>query len=693
MCAGLVRPLSPRYAFRSNTCARARGSQRRGVALPEEELLSFGPFSLDPRQRVLLRADVPLRLTPREVDVLITLVAAHGEIVDKSRFFDEVWRGVSVEECNLSQHVAALRRVLGDDARVPIYIETVPRRGYRFLAPVARTVRPSAAALTPPPLPAPESPPSVSPPEPPPRLAPSAAELRRASRRGWAGLLVLVGLGLGLGWRTLRANAPTPAPAIRSIAVLPFENLTGDAHQDHVAEALTRALVARLAAVTGLRVEVVARAQSGHGTHDVEALVETALLSGEGRVRLAAEVIDARSGRLVWAELFESDEVAVFETGQRIALAIVDRLGGPAGEGDGAKPSNRAAAQRECALARQYLDRRSPQVVEEALEHYTEAATVDPGYAPALVGVADAYLLGAEQRVLAPAEALAGAETAARRALQLDPGLAGAHAALGAIAAARWDFEEAEARYRRALGLDPAIALVHERYAALLTVLDRHEEAVAEARVARDLSPAGPAPATALAAAYYHSGQSDAAIEQALAALRLSPRFAAAYDVLGWAHQAQGRSAEAIAAFAEAVRLSGRSPTYVAALARATARAGAPDEARRLLADLQRSARGRTASPLDLAEVFVALGETDRAIQQVERAVAVGAPWLQRVDAGLSLFALHDHARFRALMARMRHAVAKGIEPRSAAPAPARPAQQRPAPASDVAVPVIASDR
>ena len=131
----------------------------------------------------------------------------------------------------------------------------------------------------------------------------------------------------------------------------------------------------------------------------------------------------------------------------------------------------------------------------------------------------------------------------------------------------------------------------------------------------------------------------------------------------------------------------------MAALARATARAGAPDEARRLLADLQRSARGRTASPLDLAEVFVALGETDRAIQQVERAVAVGAPWLQRVDAGLSLFALHDHARFRALMARMRHAVAKGIEPRSAAPAPARPAQQRPAPASDVAVPVIASDR
>ncbi len=155
-----------------------------GDPLPEEHL-SFGPYSLDARQRVLLRGDVPLRLTPREIDVLITLVAAHGEIVDKSRFFDQVWRGVSVEECNLSQHVAALRRVLGDDARVPIYIETVPRRGHRFVEPV-----------------------------------------------------------------------------------------------------------------------------------------EAALLSGEGRVRLAAELIDARSQRLIWAEMFECDEVSVFETDQRIHVSL-----------------------------------------------------------------------------------------------------------------------------------------------------------------------------------------------------------------------------------------------------------------------------------------------------------------------------------------------------------------------------------
>src|SRR5512132_3261090 len=140
---------------------------RRGQPLHEEGLSAFGPFVLDGRQRILRRDGELLRLTPREIDVLVALVERHGELVEKSRFFDQVWRGLAVEECNLSQHVAALRRVLHDDARIPTYIETVPRRGYRFVAPVvpvdpssppAATPTPGTKELAPPPPSASEEP-------------------------------------------------------------------------------------------------------------------------------------------------------------------------------------------------------------------------------------------------------------------------------------------------------------------------------------------------------------------------------------------------------------------------------------------------------------------------------------------------------------------------------------------------------
>jgi DNA-binding winged helix-turn-helix (wHTH) protein/tetratricopeptide (TPR) repeat protein len=651
-------------------------------------IYSFGPFALDADQRVLLRAGEPLRLTPKETDVLVALVERHGELVEKSRFFDEVWRGVCVEECNLAQHVAGLRRALGDDAREPMFIETVPRRGYRFVARVTRGDAPAGERAAPPPAaPAVAAPAAARPeapsagvalaasPPPAPAAAPPSidARVRRRAARSVIAASAGAAAMLAVGWELIGAGAQPGAALQPSVAVLPFANLTGDVHQDALAETLTRALVGDLAARSGLRVEA-ARPASGseHGASRADWLVETALLSGEGRVRIAAELIDTRRSRLAWAGIFDTDPVSFLDAEEKIADVIAEHLAAPAAASEEAGSASAAAsAEREAALARQYLRRRTPQVVPEAIEHFTAATQLDPRHAPAHVGLADAYLLGAEQRVLPPSEALASAETAARRALELDPRLAEAHGALGEIAAARWDFEAAEASFRRALQLDPAIARVHEHYAALLTVQDRHEEAVSEARVARDLDPRCPAAATALAAAYFHAGRTDEAIQEALGALRLTPRFAAAYDVLGWAYDASRRDAEAVAAFAEAVRLSLRSPTYVAALARAHARAGSRAEARQLLSELEHGARERTVSPFDLAEVLAALGETDEALGQVERAVAMGAPWLQRVDSGLSLTALHDRAGFRELVARMRRASAARREAIPGAPAQA----------------------
>jgi DNA-binding winged helix-turn-helix (wHTH) protein/tetratricopeptide (TPR) repeat protein/TolB-like protein len=628
-----------------------------------EGILTFGPFALDVTQRVLLHGDAPLQLTPKEIDVLVVLVERHGEIVDKGRLLETVWKGVCVEECNIAQQIAALRRILGDDARAPAYIETVQRRGYRFVAPVAQATGSSAVVEVPAAAPA-APPPRSRPPVPsasavPPLMTP-APPRRGALRTGRARAAILAGavLGLGLGWGVLRTGADPPARKVRSVVVLAFANLTGDSHQDRLAQTLTAALRSELGAVTGLRVEVAApRGPGEHRDAGADLLVETALLDGDESVVLAAELIDARTNRLLWAETVEASSVSFLEGTRTMARAIGTRIGALA-TFEGQPHADRAAAQAEYALARLYLLRRTPQVVREALEHFSAAAKLDPAFALAHIGIADAYLLGVEQRTLAPTEALIAGETAARRALELDPDAAGAHAALGQLAAARWRFEEAEASFKRALELDPGMASAHERLAALLTVQDRHAEAITHARIARDLEPASPATATSLAAAHYHAGRNDAAIDLALAALRLAPRFPAAYDVLGWAHLGGGRAAEAVAAFQEAVRLSGRNPTYVAGLARAHVRAGGRNEARQLLSELEWAERERAASPLDLAEVCAALGETDEAIENVERAATTGAPWLPRVDSGLSLAALHDHARFRGIVARMRRGAA-----------------------------------
>jgi DNA-binding winged helix-turn-helix (wHTH) protein/tetratricopeptide (TPR) repeat protein/TolB-like protein len=657
----------------------------------------FGPFALDPAQRVLLRGREPLRLTPKEVDVLIALVERHGEIVEKEWLLGRVWQGVCVEECNLSQHIAALRRVLGDDAKHPRFIETVPRRGYRFTAPVAhaetpgtgeRVTAPAPAALEeakPTPAatlpPAPSSLDGVSAPAPT-HLPESPSAAGRSLPMRLAAVALSALAALAFAWWMGGSRDRAAGPRARSLVVLPLENLTGDEHHGGLAEALTGSLMGALGELDGVRAEV-ASPPGGiphrHRADDVDAIVETGLIQAEGNVRLVAELIDARTGWLVWADVFDMSPVSGGESGRQVARAIGAQLGASLDAVRQWPEHGRlAAARREYALAREYLSHRTPRVVHEALEHFTSAVQLDPGYALPLVGLAEAYFLAATHRLLPPAEALSSAERAARRAVELDQNLAEAHAALGELAAARWDFETAEALYRRALELDPAIGSIHGRYASLLTIRDRHEESIAEARIARDLDPGCPAAGTGLAAAYYHAGRHDPAVQQALAVLRQRPRFPAAYDVLGWAHLAEGRNAEAIAAFAEAVRLSRRSPTYVAGLAHAHARAGAHPEARRLLAELERSARDRAASPLDLAAVLAALGDTDRALEHVERAVAGRTPLLGQFDASLGLAALHDRPRFQALLAK------------AAAPVPGPPgagAEKAPDPRSERRVP------
>lgn len=313
---------------------------------------SFGPFRLDPAERTLTREGRPVRLTPKDVGVLLALVERHGSLVDRERLFAEVWPGVVVEDCNLARHVATLRQALGDVADAPTYIETLPRRGYRFVAPV------EAEAASPAPPPAPTLAPSLvedpgaAPRDEQPALqggppaGPGEAPLKARRTASWLApgrrrtrvLAALCGaacLGL-LGWLSAGLPAGAVGP-IRSLAVLPVSNLTGDPRQDHLAEALGAMMLTDM----GRRPEISVASPGSSRRYDrsalsardigrdleVEGLFEAAIVRADGQIRVTAELVDTRTDRLVWAEVFEGDACDLLVLQDLIADAVVEALG------------------------------------------------------------------------------------------------------------------------------------------------------------------------------------------------------------------------------------------------------------------------------------------------------------------------------------------------------------------------------
>ncbi len=618
----------------------------------------FGSFELDAGEGVLRRDGLPLHLAPKSLEVLLALVERHGELVDKSRIFEQVWPGVTVEDCNLAQHVASLRRALGDDARQPSFIETVSRRGYRFVADVVRRAAsdPRATPLAPAEAPAP--PPAPSAPGTP------AAGVLRSARPRWR-LVRVAGFGLALAavtasgaWATFR-----PREVTRRLALLPVANLTGDPHNVTLATLLGEALQQNLSSVRGLEVELLKPATFEHvagiappgkrHAGQVDAIVETAVLTAGARVQVAVELIEARTDTLIWADILEADHGGLQGLEARMEEVVLSRL--QLNRADTFRPSTgRAAASRELALANYYWGRRTPHVAEEYLEHFTTAVELDPSFAAAHAGLALGYLQAAEQRAYEPQAALRLAEASAHRALQLKPALAEAHLAVGGVAEARSDLAGALDQYQQALLLDGSLARAHVRASRLLSVLGRHPEGIIEARRALELEPGGLGPGMALASALLMAGRLEEAVGQASATVRAHPRAAEAHELMGRTHQAAGRSPEATAAFGEAIRLSGGSPVYLSRLARVRAMEGQLQEARRLLQELERTEPAWRISALDLAPVLAALGEPDRAVHLLDQEAEAGGAWLVVQLAGLRIPELDCEGRLQRLLARVR---------------------------------------
>jgi TolB-like protein/Flp pilus assembly protein TadD len=458
-------------------------------------------------------------------------------------------------------------------------------------------------------------------------------------------------------------------PDVRSVAVLPLDNLSRDPDQAYFADGMTDALINTLARIGALKVISRTSVMRYRETKKplpetarelgVDAVVEGSVLRAGDRVRITAQLIDAERDRLLWAESYEHDLGNVLDLQSRVARTIADKikLELTPREHEDLTRSRRLdpAVYEACLRGRHFWYKRTTESVRKGLECFEEAIGLDPCYAPAYAGVADSYIVdGGRYLGVSPKIAYSRARAAAMKAVELDDSLAEAHTSLAAVMTDYdWDWEGADREYRRAIELNPNYVTAHSWYAEQLSRMGRHAEAVAEAERARTLDPLSLASSMIVAWILYFARRYDEAIEQARRTLELDPGFATAHRILGWAYEETGRHEEAIAAHEQASELTGRQPNFTGQLGRAYALAGMPAEAREVLQQLRELSTETYVSSLDIATIHTALGENDEALDWLERAYEERADHLPYLRVNPRLDPLRSEPRFQRVLERM----------------------------------------
>ena len=460
------------------------------------------------------------------------------------------------------------------------------------------------------------------------------------------------------------------AGAIRAVAVLPLENLSDDPDQAFFADGMTEVLINNLARIRVLKVISRTSVMQYRGTSKplsliarelgVDAVVEGSVQRAGPRVRIVVRLIDAPRDRLLWGETYERPLTDILSLQSEVARTIAARIEvrlTPQEDAHFVRAGRRVEpAVHELYLKGRYFwHKRTTQSVRQGLRCFEEAIRLDPTYAPAHAGVADSYIVdGGRYLDVPPTIAYGRARTAALEAMRLDETLAEAHTSLAAVLTDfDWDWKGSDREYRRALQLNPNYAIAHSWYAEQLSRMGRHDEAIEEARRALLLDPVSTFSSMLVAWILYFARRYEEAIRQARTTLELDPNYATALRILGWACEEMGALDEAIAAHEKASELTGGRPNFTAQLGRAYALAGRTAEARRVLADLAEASRASYVSAFDLAIIHAALGETERALDALDRAFDERSDHLPYIRVNPRLDVLRGHPRFQALLERM----------------------------------------
>jgi TolB-like protein/DNA-binding winged helix-turn-helix (wHTH) protein/Tfp pilus assembly protein PilF len=568
-----------------------------------------GAWTVAPELNSLERDQRTVHLEPKIMQVLVTLAEHPGEVLSKQHMLDRVWPETFVSDEVLTRSVSELRKVFEDNPREPTYIQTIPKSGYRLMAPVVEEAADHADALH---------------------------VHRWRQKKKWmllTAVAIILLTALGSFYLVSERRSAASRPRITSLAVLPLTNLSGDTSQDYFADGMTEELITDLSQISALKVISRTSIMQYKKTNKplpqiarelgVDAVVVGSVRRSGERVRVTAQLIYAPQDQNLWAQSYERDWRDILTLQSAVARAIANRIHVALTPKEYTRLYTTRPVKPEAHDA--YLKAlffwrmaSSDEDFKKSLPFFEEAVKEDPNYALAYAGLASIYMT-LEDRVLSPEVAKPKAKVAAEKALELDNSLAQAHIAMAGVHDGEWNLTEAEQEYRRAIELSPNNALAHVWYGEDLVCLERTDEGIAEIRKALDLDPLSIALHTDLAWRLYMARRFDESIAQARHVLELDPNSSFAHQVLGSDYEQQRNYSEAVAEWHQAFTLEDKKQ-LATALVRAYKQSGYSGAMQAWLRSLMEKSKREYVSPLKIAELYVLLGNNDQAFIWLEKA-------------------------------------------------------------------------
>jgi TolB-like protein/DNA-binding winged helix-turn-helix (wHTH) protein/lipopolysaccharide biosynthesis regulator YciM len=620
--------------------------------MPERLVYEFGEFRLDAQGHLLLRHSKPVPLTPKAVDLLVALVEAGGSPVAKEDLLQKVWADAAVEEGSLTSHISLLRKALGESADDRQFIETLPKRGYRFAAPIRTT----ADGL-------PQAP-----------AAPSEAKLASAD---WPRVRIILLALMGIAALLVFGHFATKHFLARQqpqfdrlmIVVLPFQNLTGDPAQEFVSDGLTEEMITRLGELNYQQLGVIARtsAMTYKGTAKpvdqiarelgVNYIMEGSIRSWGQKVRISAQLISASDQTHLWSQNYERNSGDILALQSDVAQAIAKEIKVKLVPQARTHLSSTAPVKPEAYEAylkgRYFWYKRTEEGMRKGIDYFNQAIQSQPDYAAAYVGLADSYSLLALRGIVPAKEAFPKARAAAEKALELDNALGDAYATLAHVRLHEWDWSDLDQEFKRALELNPGNAMAYSWYSEYLTTMGRSDESIAVVRKAQEIDPVSPVVSTTLPHAYYFARRFEPAMEYLRKSLDLDPNHFMLHLRLGQVYIEKHMHQQAIEEMQKAVIDSGRSTEALTGLAQAYAAAGMTGPMQEVIDELNRGVGTRYVSAYNVAKIYASLSDKRQTFSWLEKAYDEHNPDLIELRREPCFDSMRSDSRLASLLRRM----------------------------------------
>jgi DNA-binding winged helix-turn-helix (wHTH) protein/TolB-like protein/tetratricopeptide (TPR) repeat protein len=640
----------------------------------------FAAFRLDPAERRLLRDGEPVALTPKAFDLLVVLVENGGHLLSKEDLLARVWPDQFVEEGNLSFNISELRKALGEGADGRRYIETVRKKGFRFVASVEEIREAEASPAVQGEVPASSAQTVV---EAGPRPAERSADAialglsdrsETPARRSpsWRVLTVVLAAGaLGLvayGVWQMRAVQPAERPP-KTIAVLPFKPIVAADRDEALEMGMCHALIVRLSGLDQLTVRPTS-AVAPYNTLGqdplaagralgVDALLDGYIQRSGDRIRVTAQLLRTSDGKPLWSGQFNEKFTDIFAVQDSISMQMTEALRLNLADEDQRRVTRHSTENVEayelylkgCNLQ----DKRTPEGVKKSVQYFQQAIEKDPNYALAHAGLAESYVILAVRADLPPRDTHRLATAAAERAVALDDASAEAHTALAHVRFwCNWDWPGAEIEFNRAIDLSRNQPIATQYYAPYLMAMGRSREAVAEIERVQRLAPLSLSTNAQAARIYFFAREYDKAIEQCQKTLDMDPDYGGARLFLGRTYTQKGLYREALIELERSRELFGGSAEVSAVIGYTYAAAGRRPEARRVLRELVELSKRRYISPYHMAMIHAGLGEKDEALDLLEQAYEDREGRMTILRVAPEFDGLRSDSRLATLLQRMR---------------------------------------